>query len=346
MSFESISRVPSKLFKDEAGGGSNWSPPTVDDSVLKDVVQKLETLSQYSTSGKSEKQREAIKLITKAEMKSYFSDYLHERNLFVVVSHQQPHTPEDASPSSSAEATTTEAEKLTLEQTIVIEDDNRETLVQRLSDFSVKLHITLEHDEAGIQIGLQVGEQLIEWTPESVIKPHKNIPLETIFSIDLSHCLMKTLTQRESQNSEVDDRVLKLTRARDCLIEHVVKLIITFNRYYYYRNGFHDSQKFISNILGALMIDTLPNLSCALSKYVTDLRNGDDILPAQDHMELDNYVAEHIEGMSTGMVEYMALLYYQHHLDSRAKADDAGSETWKCPENQCQLTTLLLKLNK
>ena len=314
---------------------------------VRGFLQKLDKLPQYATYSRIQKQNLAMMLTDTREMKKYFHTYLRESDLIVVVRHPPPQAAAevDIAPSGT---TPIEEPTPTLEPTI-LQDDNREFLEERLSDFSVKLHITFDEDENSIQIALQVGDQLIKWTRDSVIEPHSDIPHQTLLSIDLSRCLMKTLVSRgtrplKDQNSEVDDCVSKLCRARDCLIDHIVQQITIHNRYYSYKKDCHDSQSFIKSILGAVMIEKLPNLSYALSDYITDLRNGDDVL--QDHKELDNYVKEHLEGMSAGMVEYVTLLYYQHHLDSRAKADDAGSETWKCPEDQCQLTTLLLKLNK
>jgi len=324
---------------------ANWewsSPPNqeYDSSVLEGVSNKLAKLPQYQTQNKYELRKLAQRLASPADTAKFFSDYVRERrNVFVVVpSPQQPQV---------------EDQRLSLEETLVLEDVNRERLVGVLSDFAVKLHVMLDRDSNSIRIVFQVGDQIVEWTKQNVIIPHKNVLEDPLFTIDLSECLMKMLVMRRQHahlpQDGIDDRILRLCHARSDLIEHVAKQITLFNRYYYHEAGHHDSQDFIKNLLAALNCESLPVLSTELSEYITDLRSGQDIFPFHedaDHEDLDNYVSEHKDTMDDGLSEYLALLYYTHHLKMRAEASDAGSKDWKCPREQCQLKTLKLSLLK
>ncbi len=330
-------------------GGIEHGQPGAGEVYLEGVRQKLVELPQYSTQRSYVIARLAVKLTNTSEMVKFFTEYLEEKSAFLVV--PRPH-PQAVLEGQSDVLPADDRGRLTLDQTILLEDANRESLIEKLSEFMVKLHITLNQDTQTIEMSLQLGDQVVEWTRENVIIPHKHVPLQTLITIDLSECLMKMLLARNFQTSQphdpgadVDDRVLQLCRARNFLIEHIVKQCIIFNRYYYYKIGAHDSQNFVKNILTTLKLECPPVLSSKLRDYIAELESAGGAFPLADHTELDNYVSEHSEDMGEGMMEYMALQYYEHHLNMRAEADDPGSETWKCPKD-CQLKTLQLKLLK
>lgn len=342
----SKSRNPSeKLLNATRRSGNGREPPSSSDhAYVPGAVQKLEKLPHYSSCGQRDKRQLAEKLTSTEGMTTYFREYLHERNSFVLV-----HTPTP----SSAESPASPSQEVNLEESIILDDENGEDLVARLSCFSLKLYLTVLPDRNAIQASLQVGDTLIEWTPDDLVIPHKNIPPESLIQIDLSLCLKTTLEMRERQTSirqgrtEVDDRILRLCKARQSLIDHIVQVIVTYNRYYYYKSCKHNSQLFIQNIMKAVSINSLPTLSTALSDYMENLKEGRVELPTLgNHSELDSYVTENINDLDIGKIEYLAIKYYQLHLETRAKAADAGSITWMCPEEHCQMNSLCDKLIK
>ena len=315
--FGSVSQM--KIKKDTGGIALNHSTHAPGRADVESIVNKLQKLPQYSRSSRIEKLRLASKLTSSSDMTQYFSEYLNDRDSLVETE-------------QNAEAKQCCSDK--------------QQLIESLSDFCVKLHITSQLEES-THVSLQVDSQLIEWTPQNIIIPHNNIPAKTLDTIDLSQCIMKTLLSQEAQihydgSSEVDDLAIKLRNARRCMVEHVVKQIIIFNRYYYYQAGTRDSQNFAKNLLAALGIDTLPPLTKAVVLYL----ESDKDATLKKHKELDDYTLENTENMSSGEMEYIALMYYKCHLTLRAKADDLGSEMWKCPEERCQLRSILLKLIK
>jgi len=334
--------VLSVLRKETSGGVTRRSPQPTDKAVVDSVARKLENLSRFSNLRLYEKHNLAFKLSSTEEMTGYFSDYVEERRPFVVISEVS----DEGSPEENTGPPLAEAEVVSVNST---DDAQAEDLIRDLSDFSVKIHVTSRDND--LQLSLLVKRQVVEWTSESVIEPHQNIPAQTLFTIDLSQCLRETLVAREAEPvhaeyAVVHSQVTKLVSARKALIEHVVKQIIIFNRYYSYKTGARDSQSFINNLLSALNIDSLPPLSKHLALYIAEVTNPEEQFSTKDHKNLDEYVLEKILNIDTGMAQYLALMYYRHHLEMRAKSEDPGCKAWQCPIEKCQLRALLLKLNK
>ena len=346
--------VLSVLRKDTSGGVPRRSRQPTDKAVVDSVARKLEKLSRFTNLRRFEKHDLAMKLSSTEEMTGYFSDYIEERRPFEVISEvleDMPSENDDTTgpPRAEAEAPANSTDDAQTDDAQT-DDAQIEDLVRDLSDFSVGIHITSRDNHP--KLSLQVKQQVVEWTSESLIIPHQDIPDQTLLTIDLSQCLRETLVAREARPAHAEypavknDLLSKLVSARKVLIEHIVKQIVIFNRYYGYKLDVRDSQSFINNLLSALNVDSLPPLSRALALHLSKLTNQEELLSTKDHKELDEYVLERAANIDTGMAEYLALMYFRCHLEMRAKSDDPGCMAWHCPNPKCQLRALLLKLNK
>ncbi len=342
------------------GAISSFGKNEKDCSYLEQVVKKLKDHPDYAKLPLAQVKQEARKLTDTQQMKEFFSEYLQTAQMSVLQATEDNTT--------GAAVSINEA---SADHSMNGSGARVMSPVHTMASFPVKLHLTalpcdregendyasmLEERYGPMHAALQIGHTIIEWTSHSVIIPHHNIPQEPLIKADVTQSLTiaselraKAREYRASRTRSITgeiDLMFEISKSVQSMIEAVIQVIVTWNRYKHFHPFSVNSQHFIQNIFVVLGIEELPFLNASFSDYVTklkqDFKSATNNTSFTCHAELDNYVQQKIGEMGTGEMEYLLTEYYRFHLMSREAAVytvDADVE-WTCKEPNCLMPRL------
>ena len=215
----------------------------------------------------------------------------------------------------------------------------------------------LETKYGPMHAALQVGNVMIEWTPYDLVVPHYNIPSDPVVKTDVTKLTQVASELREKAKEhrrkhqgaitgEVD-LMFEISKSVELIVTSIVKVIVTWNRFYTFHTYNKNSQHFVENVLRMLGIEEVPIVNKDLSAYVDQLKGDfrrEVETSFQNHAELDNYVRERISTLKTSDMEYLLTQYYRFHVASRTTAI-GSKEEWRCMEEDCQMRRLERKIN-
>lgn len=343
-----------------------------DSTYLEDVMKKVRDHPNFKDLSSAGIKQQAKKLTSTELMKEYFSDYFTfaQDNILQVTSM----TPAPTTEASRHEATAANSTNVGI-NTSDIDSEEATTVestfshVQNVAAFPVKLYLTsfpsdknmntdntfastLETIYGPMQASLQIGYTMIEWTSHGLVVPHFNIPSEAVIKTDITRSLkiaselrQKAREYKSSRRGTVTgevDLMFEISKSISAVVEAVIQVIVSWNRYKYFHAYHANSQHFVQNIIAVLGIEELPLPSQNLSAYVGRLKtefqsNGHKSF--KSHAELDSYVGQTIGKLSTSEMEYLLTEYYRFHVTSRAGAIHGDGE-WRCKERDCQVQRL------
>lgn len=240
--------------------------------------------------------------------------------------------------------------------------------VRNVATFPVKLFLTslppddmiadngyaslLETTYGPMHASLQVGHTMIEWSPYHLVVPHFNVPSEAVIKTDITRSLKvaselrtKAREYRKSRRGTITgevDLLYEISKSISSVIEAVIQVVVSWNRYKYFHTYGTNSQHFVQNIMAVLGIEELPLASQNLSAYIGRLKGefrSKTHVSFRSHAELDSYVGGRVGKLSTSEMEYLLTEYYRFHVASRAGAVHATTE-WRCEEEECQMQRL------
>ena len=355
--FKSVQSGVSRSEKKQHPPSSGGKHEEKDSMYLGQVVQKLQKHPDYAKLPLLEVKQEARKLTDTKLLKGYFSAELQSVQMSVLQATGEDHAQgvciNEASAEHSPGARAT-------------------TPVHSMASFPVKLHLTaLPHDQViqgndyasmleerygPMHAALQVGHTMIEWTSHSLVIPHRNVPREPLIKRDVTQYLdiaaelrVKAKEYRGSQRTSITgeiDLMFKISESIVSLIEKVIQVIATWNRFKYFNPYIVNSKHFVQNVIAALGIKELPFLNPSLRNYVGQLKQNfkaaTNDMSFGSHAELDNYVQQRIGEMRTDEMEYLLTEYYRFHVASRealVHAANTDSE-WNCDEPNCLMQRL------
>lgn len=340
-----------------------------DSTYLEEVMKKVGDHPDFEDLSSAGIKQQAKKLTSTDLMKEYFSDYftLAQDNILQVTTT----TPEASVQEATAVTETVKQPRVGI-NTATSDLDYAEAInpfshVQKVAAFPVKLYLTslptdinmstgnsfastLETIYGPMHASLQIGHTMIEWTPHHLVVPHFDIPSDAVIKTDITRSLKiaSELRQkaREYKNSrrgtitgEVD-LMFEISKSISTVIEAVIQVIASWNRYKYFHAYGTNSQHFVQNIIAVLGIEELPLPSQNISGYISRLKvDSETHRSFRSHAELDSYVGQTIGKLSTSEMEYLLTEYYRFHVASRAGAMRGDGE-WKCKEEDCQVQRL------
>ena len=332
----------------------NFDRSEKDPCYMGQVVTKLKEHPNYAKLPLTQIKQESRKLTDTQQMKEYFSKYL----LDVQMSDLQVRG-EDTPGASINEASADHSPGAS----VVVSPAS-------LASLPVKLHLTalpcdrqieneyasmLEERYGPMHAALQIGDTIIEWSSHSVVVPHGNVPQEPLIKADITQSLKiaselreKAKEYRASRTRNITgeiDLMFEISKSVYSMIEAVIQVIVTWNRYKHFHPFSVNSQHFIQNIFAVLGIEELPFLNASFSDYINNLK--EDFRRATNnssftcHADLDNYVQQRLGEMGTGEMEYLLTEYYRFHLVGRTAAVHMpeGGE-WICKESNCLMNRL------
>ena len=240
--------------------------------------------------------------------------------------------------------------------------------IQRIAAFPVKLFLTalppditttqdntfastLETKYGPMHASLQIGQMMLEWGPHHLVVPHRNIPTEPVIKTDITRSLKVAAELRErakdyrssrsrrgSITGEVD-LLFEIRKSIQSVIESVIQVMVSWNRFKYFHTYATNSQHFVDNIIAVLGIEEMPLPSNNLSDYIGRLKNDTTTQTSfRSHAKLDSYTRERIGELRTNEMEYLLTEYYRFHVASRVGAVREGE--WECQAVDCQMQAL------
>ena len=329
-----------------------------DPAYLPQVIEKLEAHSKKENLDLSstDLRQLALKLTNTELMEEYFSEHTFDlRDIgdgILSVNTSEENSAASVNGATNGEKTSSEAAPAATSIGATRQDRSKQ-----IASFPVKLYLTalpqdsavlnntvasaLEEKFGPMKASLQIGQTMIEWTPDHLVIPHFDIPTDPVIKTNITEQLgilaelrKKAKEKRTSVMGEID-LFNKPKESIRSLIRDIIQVIVTYNRYHSYDVYIRNSQHFVQNVLVVLKIEDLSIQSEDLSKYITQLKDGN---PTQtkfrNHAELDSYVQQRINDLRTAEMEYLLTEYYRLHLASRTRAD--GMQEWKCEEKGCQ----------
>lgn len=242
--------------------------------------------------------------------------------------------------------------------------------IRNVAAFPVKLYLTslpadsmitdgndyasmLETQYGPMHASLQIGHIMIEWTTHSLVVPHSDIPTEPVIKTDITRSLTiaselqeKASEYKRSRRGTVTGEVdlkLEITKSVSSLLETIVQVIATWNRYKYFDAYGSNSQHFVQTIIAHMGIEELPQLqNPTMDAYIGKLKGDfrtEHHTSFERHADLDRYVGERVGKLSTREMEYLLTEYYRFHVAGRAGAMRGDGE-WRCTEGDCQMQRL------
>ena len=198
---------------------------------------------------------------------------------------------------------------------------------------------------------------MLEWGPHHLVVPHTNIPTELVIKTDITRLLnvaaelqarVKDCKSSRSCRGSITGKVdllFEIGKSVQSMIESVIQVMVSWNRYRYFHTFYTNGQLFVQNILTVLGIDGIPLPSTNLCDYIGRLRNDTTTQTSfRSHANLDSYTRERIGELRTNEMEYLLTEYYRFHMASRVEAVHEGD--WKCKEVDCQMKCLECTIDK
>ena len=219
----------------------------------------------------------------------------------------------------------------------------------------------LEMEFGPLHAALQVGDVILEWNDSHLVAPYKCNFEDQVFEVDMQS--YSEWVEYTSQNSlkmkkaaeqldftEQIELIYTVSSKKKELIDALIKLIIRYNKHYYYNLFNRNCQHFVIDALKALQVKNPTGFTGGLRDYFVQLVKGrTPSIPGQfkTHKELDTYVMtlkgeDGTTNIPQHDLEFILTLYFRFHLKSKDKSrkDHKALEEWKCQEAGCQMKEL------
>lgn len=350
----------------------------------KQTMERLRKHPDYKKTSTSELKKLAKKLVDGKEMEEYFSDIIHMQMVEYHVVKPEDATIKLADIEVTA-ADSTDHDTSVKQPAISINQgacapppplSSLDMLSCRVKDlstktFPVKLYLTapindptevegnffasmLESQFGPRAASLQVGGTILEWTPYNLVIPHHNIPTEAAFSTEITQVASKLKEKvrerrgyQESVTGEVD-LMLEVSKSVYDMVKTIIKVVVSWNRFYCYEVYGRNSLDFVQNVLTALGIEEPlqnPHLNDYRERLRADTNRAGRTTHFQDHASLDSYVQEKLDGLRTSDMEFLLTEYYRFHRMAK-ESRSAQAESWTCDKVNCQMRSLEQKIRK
>lgn len=192
---------------------------------------------------------------------------------------------------------------------------------------------------------------MIEWGTHDLVVPHRNIPTEPVIKTDITRSLKvaaelraRAKDYRSSRRGTITgevDLLYEIKKSIQTVIESVIQVMVSWNRYKHFHTYGTNSQHFVQNIIAVLGIEEMPLPSTNLSAYIGRLRSETTTQTSfRTHARLDSYTRERIGELRTNEMEYLLTEYYRFHVASRVEAMHEAEGEWNCKEVDCQMQSL------
>lgn len=219
----------------------------------------------------------------------------------------------------------------------------------------------LEMEFGPLHAALQIGDVILEWNDSSLVVPHfcqHDDPLLKADTQQFTEWVDFTLNQRSRMKnpekwleSKGQIELVMVKKIHDPIIEALVKLIVNYNSYHWYKLINHNCQHFVLDAFKVLQVNKPAfHFTGGLSKHLKTVKSGKSpSVPVQykNHAELDLYVKEHKEkdllhSMPQKDLEFLLAQYFQFHLQDKSQycKKVADLEKWECKEKDCLMHEL------
>ncbi len=222
---------------------------------------------------------------------------------------------------------------------------------------------------------LVIGDVVIEWDESSLVAPTQR-ELLPVFRANMqrhhSHWLscvkeahtkmFATVTAETVSYGEQIDSMVDLNEMKKALIDRLIDVIITYNKYHYYHPFLRNCQHFVLDALKALGITEPPTFTGRMEEYYKALcKSRRPGLPKEftTHEDLDSYIKKNHQSLQLDDLEYFLCRYYRFHrseaatkeasteeVERRAEALTKEGDRAQCSRPTCQMRALDERITK
>ena len=329
--------VVKKKHRKNAYDGSGGVDPTY----LADVIDKLKNHPDYKTKSAEELRQVAKRLSDTEELREFFSH--------LTCDPYEQHCVEIEQEKGASFGHSREVQQA------------QDRAVRRLQPLPVKLFLfelrtptsrffsrfssLFAFKYGPLHAAIQIGDMVLQWGTTSLVIPERYDPGDPIFQTDFKHATVgaevtarmqpKVVEAVENMNySEQIELQFEHAIGMEDMIEKVKKVVVRYNRNYYYNVVLRNCQTFVDDVMKEIGVKNAPQkLTGKLQEYFKLLTaKKSKTIPSDlpTHEDLDKYVRDlDMSTLTKHDKEYLLCLYFQFHLEAM--------KTEKDPEEMCRV---------
>ena len=192
------------------------------------------------------------------------------------------------------------------------------------------------------------GYIIFEWDGTSLIAPQyyhpescEGVLFEGNVATQVSTVDRRLHEEVRTAGQELDyerqiDLVFDAAVERSKLFDDLFKLVIKYNKYYYYHLFSRNCQHFVVDAMKALNIQNPHTFTGRLKAYYDKIVKGHATIDFQSHSQLDIHVKTRTSEATQQELEYYMCMYLHFHAVGRSQSSETDPTKWKCEESTCQ----------
>ena len=328
-----------------------------DGSVLLDVINKVKKLSDYKDKSVNIIREAAQDFISPEYYKDLFSEF-NEQQFIDTASGVS----DEAQAELQADGEETEMAALRSSSRLATVCNLTVKLCLARLDVSsysqsiaAKFASLLEAQYGATRAALLIGNDKVgywsfEWTFSSLIVPERYEKPECVFmarvpsEVNLVHSQLDGRMQAAAQRldyNEQTDLLFEASVVKSKMLDNLIKLVLEYNKHFYFHTFSHNSQHFVSDAMKAMNIKNPHNFTGRLKEYFEQLKKGLPKKPPsfRSHAELDAHVQANIGEATPHDLEYFLCMYFHFHFSSRSQSLGDPNQ-WQCEIGSCEMSNV------